>query len=125
PVRYPHRASAVDQGAPLEPPARTPALAVLAHVRRQARRPGRTARFPVLSHARAVRRVRGGQGVGGELDRAPGGTELLPGLARERSRRASDRSRAVSRMRIVAFLTDAYGGRGGIAKVNRDLLDAL
>jgi glycosyltransferase involved in cell wall biosynthesis len=28
-------------------------------------------------------------------------------------------------MRIAALLTDAYGGRGGIAKVNRDLLAAL
>lgn len=28
-------------------------------------------------------------------------------------------------MRILALVTDAYGGRGGIAKVNRDLLAAL
>jgi len=28
-------------------------------------------------------------------------------------------------MRLLALLTDAYGGRGGIAKFNRDLLEAL
>ena len=42
---------------------------------------------------------------------------------REHGRRQPGRRRR--RVTLLALLTDAYGGRGGIAKVNRDLLAAV
>ncbi len=53
--------------------------------------------------------------------------EDMPDLPRERGLRGW--SRVVARVkcgqRFLAFLTDAYGGHGGIALYNRDLLQAL